>query len=102
MEKTSWNVCNINGWVTASDPGRLTSTPYHKVYRREEIRRGMNLTHYCEYLPQVKVAEIGPDFLVVAFSGRRYKLLPGEHVDTPRKGLSYAYSEATIYLEAEE
>ena len=100
MEKKHWKTCNVNGWITASDPGQLTSTPYHRAYRREEIRRGMNLTH-CEYLPEVRVAEVGPDFLVVAFSGRRHKILPGDHVDTPRKGLSYAYSEATIYLDAE-
>ena len=102
MEKTSWKVCNINGWVTACDPGRLTSTPYHKSYRREELSRGMNLTAYCEDLPDVKVREIGTDFLTVAFSGRQHKIPTGGHIDTPRKGLSYAYSEATIYVKAEE
>lgn len=102
METKHWNVCLINGYITACDPGQLTTSSYNKRYTRQELSRKMNLTGYCEHLPKIVVCEIGDDFLTVSISGQRHKVHTGGHVDTPRKGLSYAYSEATLYLKAEE
>lgn len=98
MEKKVWKICHVDGDITACDPGCLTTSVYTKIYQRKELKRGMNLTAYNEDLPPVKVREIGDDFLTVTFSGKQHKLTTGSRIQTPRKGLSYAYSEATIYL----
>ena len=99
MKKKTWNVCQVNGYITASDPGRLTTSCSHKTYKKSELWRGMNLCGYDEDLPKVILKEIGEDYIVVNNEGCSCKVEIGKHVETPRKGLSYAWSDASISID---
>ncbi|MBQ1202097.1 MAG: hypothetical protein IIX59_09005, partial [Alistipes sp.] len=99
FDAPEWSVCHISGCTVACDPGCQTITPYPKSYTREQIKVGMNLTGYCEYLIKVKVKEIGPNYLTLQYSGANHILVTGARLETPRQPLSYAYSEVDIRLE---
>lgn len=99
MKKKTWNVCQVNGYITASDPGRLNTSCSHKTYKRTELKRGMNLCAYDDDLPTVILKEIGEDCIVVNHDGGSHKVEIGKPVETPRKGLSYAWSDATISID---
>lgn len=93
-----WNALNVSGYITACDPGRQTTSGSHKSYSKNELRKGMNLCAYDESLPEVRLQEIYDEYVVVSFSGSRHKVEIGHSAHTPEKGLSYAYSEASISL----
>ena len=99
FDAPEWSVCRVSGYTIACDPGHQTITPYPKQYTREQIKVGMNLTAYCDYLPTVKVKEVGPNFLTLQFSGKNTTLLTGNYIETPRHPLDYAYSEVSIRLD---
>lgn len=98
IDAPEWSVCHISGCTVACDPGIQTITPYPKTYTREQIKVGMNLTGYCEYLIKVKVKEIGPNFLTLQHSGANHILTTDGCLETPRQPLDYAYSEVEIRL----
>lgn len=93
-----WAECNVQGYTIACDPGRNTITPYPKHYTPDQIKKGMNLTAHCEYLPPVIVREVGKNFLTLQYGGTVKSIFTGGHIQTPRKPLEYAYSEVDIYL----
>ena len=95
---TPWTVCRVVGYITASDPGILSTTTLRKEYRRGELLVGMNLCDHCEDLPEVVVKSVRTDHIVVAYEGSVRRLNTGGSLQTPRIGLSYAYSEAHIEL----
>lgn len=95
---TPWTVCRVVGHIMASDPGILSSTSLPKEYRREDLVVGMNLCEHCEDLPEVVVKSVRTDHIVVAYGGSVRRLDTGGSLQTPRIGLSYAYSEAHIEL----
>lgn len=99
MKKKTWNVCQVNGYITASDPGRLNTSCSHKTYKKSELWIGMNLCAYDEYLPKVILKEIDDDYIGVNHEGGSHKVEIGKSVETPRKGLSYAWSDATISID---
>lgn len=99
MKKKTWNVCQVNGYITASDPGRLNTSCSHKTHKKSELWIGMNLCAYDEYLPKVILKEIDDDYIVVNHEGGSHKVEIGKSVETPRKGLSYAWSDATISID---
>lgn len=99
FDAPEWSACHISGYTIACDPGCQTITPYPKTYTREQIKVGMNLTGYCEYLIKVKVKEIGPNYLTLQYSGTNHILTTGARLETPRQPLNYAYSEVDIRLE---
>lgn len=99
MENKEWRVCHISGDITSCDPGCNRSFSYPKSYQREELKVGMNLCRYNEDLPTITVTKIMPEYIEVTCSGREYKLSIGDKLRTPKKGLSYAYSEADVWLE---
>ena len=99
MENKEWSKCHVSGSVTTCDPGQTRDYIYPKSYSREEITINKDICGHHEHLPCVVVKEIGPDFIEIEFSGKRHKLTIGKRVETPKKGLSYAYSQAIISLE---
>lgn len=99
MKKKTWNVCQVNGYITASDPGLLNTSCSHKTHKKSELWIGMNLCAYDEYLPKVILKEIDDDYIVVNHEGGSHKVEIGKSVETPRKGLSYAWSDATISID---
>lgn len=104
MEKSEkrWEYCYVTGYTVACDPGHQTLTPYPKTYKRSEMKPGMNLCAHCEYLPTVYLKEMGDDFIVIKTFGQQYTVCLGKSLDTPRKPLDYAYSEATISIKEKE
>ena len=100
-EKTvrRWEVCKVRGWISAMDPGRVSSECYPKVYKRDELRKGQNISSHNEHLPSVVVEEIAEDHIVLFTGGQRHTIYTGETYTTPRKGLSYAYSEVDVRIE---
>ena len=104
-EKTigRWEICIVGGWITAVDPGCLCSASYPMEFRRDELRKGQNLSahneYLNEYLPSVVVKEIAEDHIVLFAGGQRHTIYTGETYTTPRKGLSYAYSEVDVRIE---
>lgn len=95
----NWDTCYVSGTITACDPGCNHSTHFPKSYRRDEIKIGKNLCSYNSYLPAVTVQAIHDDHIVVGSMGARKELYPGQHFFSPKKGLSYAYSEAIVSIE---
>ena len=93
-----WRVCRVVGYITACDPGILTTSDYPKEYDRVDLKVGMNLCGHCSDLPKVQLKAVGPDHIVVRCSGVTHRINTGDSLDTPRMGLSSAYSEATITL----
>lgn len=98
-ENKEWSICYVSGGVTTCDPGCNRYYPYSKSYKREEILKGMNLCEYNEDLPTIKVKSIKPDCIEVMVGGVARKLTIGQKIEAPIKGLSYAYSDATIWIE---
>lgn len=99
MGNKEWNICHISGDIAACDPGCNSYSHYPKSYQREELKVGMNLCRYNENLPTISVTKIMPEYIEVTCSGKEYKLSIGDKLKTPKKGLSYAYSEAEVWLE---
>ena len=103
MEKgkkaASWEICKVRGWITAVDSGHLSSECYPKEYKRNDLRKGMDLSSHNEYLPSVVVREIAEDHIVLFAGGQRHTIYTGESYTTPKKGLSYAYSEVDVSIE---
>ena len=103
MEKekkaAKWEMCKVRGWISAVDPGCVSSECYPKEYRRDELSKGLNLSSHNEYLPSVVVKEIGEDYIVLFAGGQRHTIYTGESYTTPKKGLSYAYSEVDVRIE---
>jgi hypothetical protein len=68
-------------------------------------RNNFYSTEYNEYLnehlPSVVVKEIAEDHIVLFAGGQRHTIYTGETYTTPRKGLSYAYSEVDVRIEVE-
>lgn len=93
-----WEICKVNGYITAVDPGRLYTTGSCKEYKRGELRIGMNLCKYNSDLPTVILTAIAEDHIVISMEGKIARVELGKSVETPRHGLSYAYSDATIRL----
>lgn len=94
-----WEFCEVIGYITVSDPGSNNFTTYYRKYRRDEIKPGMNLCAYNKDLPIVKVKSVNDEALVVTWmGGATHTLHLGDEAYTPKKGLSYAYSEAEIRL----
>lgn len=98
MADKVWNECRVAGTITACDPGRLTCSGSSRSYSRDELSVGMNLCAFDDNLPSAVVRSVGFDNITVRIEGRTYKVTTGGRVDSPRKGLSYAYSEVSIYL----
>ena len=98
-----WEVCKVRGWISAVDPGRVSSECYPKVYKRDELRKGQNLSahneYLNEYLPSVVVKEIAEDHIVLFVGGQRHTIYTGESYTTPKKGLNNAYSEVVVRIE---
>ena len=74
MKKKTWNVCQVNGYITASDPGRLNTSCSHKTHKKSELWIGMNLCAYDDDLPTVILKEIGEDCIVVNHDGGSHKV----------------------------
>ena len=96
-----WERCTVNGWITACDPGRQTTSGYHRTYNREEVTEGMNLCYYEGNLPSVYVKEIADDHIVVHVDGAERLIYTCGRYSSDRKGLNYAYSEVDVFLDAE-
>mgnify|MGYP003300612939 CR=1 FL=1 len=100
-----WEICKVRGWISAVDPGCVSSECYPKVYNRDELWKGQNLSAHNEYLngylPSVVVKEIAEDHIVLFAGGQRHTIYTGETYTTPRKGLSYAYSEVDVRIDVE-
>lgn len=96
--KKTWKVCEVLGYITAVDPGRLTTSSSDKKYRRDELYKGMNLCGYDDDLPKVKVKVITDEYIIIDMEGVEKKVMAGKLACTPRHGLSYAYSDAIIRL----
>ncbi|MBR5476853.1 MAG: hypothetical protein IKV19_00205 [Bacteroidaceae bacterium] len=96
-----WEVCKVRGWISAVDPGCVSSECYPKVYNRDELWKGQNLSAHNEYLPSVVLKEIAEDHIVLFAGGQRHTIYTGETYTTPRKGLSYAYSEVDVRIDVE-
>lgn len=103
MEKSEkrWEYCYITGYIVACDPGCQNLSYYPNRYKRSEMKEGMDLCAYQEHLPKVILKSMGENFIEVTFSGMKHKILNGETKYTPKKGLSYAYSEAIISIDDE-
>ncbi len=93
-----WTICDVQGYTVACDPGRQTITPYPRMVNREQIKVGMNLASHCNYLPDVKVKEIGDNYLILRYSGKDNTIFTGGYLQTPKYPLDYAYSEVEIWL----
>ena len=96
-----WEFCYVSGCIIACDPGIQNLSHYPKQYKRSEMRVGMNLCAHNEHLPVVTLKAMGENFIEVQFFGGIHKILTGQSKYTPRKGLDYAYSEATISISDE-
>ena len=96
--RKTWKVCEVKGYITAVDPGRLYTTGSHKSYMKHELYKGMNLCEYNDDLPVVRLKQVTDEYIVINTGGPDQKLVVGERIETPRHGLSYAYSDATIRL----
>lgn len=94
-----WTECHVSGYTVACDPGCNTITPYPKTYKREELKKGTNITAHCEYLPKIVVGAIGEDFIELKCGPRKTVLYTGGYYESPRHPLSYAYSEVSVRLE---
>ncbi len=94
-----WSVCRVSGYIVACDPGHQNLTPYPAEYKRKDLSVRMNLCSHCEHLPPVIVRAIEKDHIVINYFGCDHRLDTGKWLQTPRVGLSYAYSEAMISLD---
>lgn len=99
METKSWTKCHIDGYIVACDPGNNNLSYYPADYTRGELKVGMNLCAHDKDLPKVIVKKIADNSIVVRCSNSNHTITIGEEFYSPRKGLSYAYSEAIISLE---
>ncbi len=99
VKGVKWNICKVRGCVTAVDPGCLSSTPFPKDYQRKDVKVGMNLAHHESDLPAVVVRAVGEDYIKVYCQGQTATIYTGAFYRSPRKGLSYAYSDVDIKLE---
>lgn len=97
-EVPAWSVCEVRGYTVACDPGCNTITPYPKDYTPKQLRKGMNLSEHCSYLPKVKVATFGENFVEVHCGFTKKVLYTGDYFQSPRQPLDYAYSEVEIWL----
>lgn len=94
-----WECCRVCGSVDCVNSGFVSSDSYLKQYRRRELKVGMNIAGHCSDLPVVKVIGISDDSLTVTSEGVTKTIYTGGFYRSPRKGLSYAYSDVTIKLE---
>lgn len=99
LEIPDWETCRVSGYIVACDPGHQNLSHDPKVYRKDQLKVGMNLCDYNEHLPVVRVRQICDDRLVVQAEGVTLDVRPDKNGYTPKKGLSYAYSDATISIE---
>jgi hypothetical protein len=93
-----WSVCKVMGSVTAVNSGFLSSDSSTRLYERKSVKVGLNLTAYNEDLPTVTVAAVGDDFIKVRVPNSLVTIYTGEFYRSPRKGLSYVYSDVCIKL----
>lgn len=96
--KKKWKVCEVHGYITAVDPGCLNTSSYNKTYMREEMKVGMDLCRYNKNLPDVILQTITDDYIIICAEGTNIKIEADGQGYTPKHGLSYAYSDATIKL----
>ena len=78
-----WTVCHVSGYTIACDPGCNTITPYPKTYKREELKKGTNITAHCEYLPKIVVGAIGEDFIELRCGPQKTVLYTGGYYESP-------------------
>ena len=93
-----WAVCRVLGSVSTVNSGFISSSPSTRELKRREIKVGMNLASHDTDLPAVVVKGIGEDFLVVHSGGVTATVYTGGFYRSPRKGLSYAFSDVNICL----